>query len=95
MARQRNDGKGRIGGRAKGTPNRVSATTKEWLASLIDENREQIEKDLKQLQPKERLQILEKLMQYVIPKSSIVEQQQPQVELGELRIGFADDYSTD
>lgn len=70
MARQKNDGKGRLGGRAAGTPNKVSGTLKEWLTSLIDKNRAQIEKDLQDLEPKERLQMMEKLMQYVIPKQA-------------------------
>lgn len=72
MARQKNDGKGRLGGRAKGTPNRLTSSAKEWLTALIDKNRRQVERDLKQLEPKERLQILEKLMQYVIPKQQAV-----------------------
>ena len=91
MARPKNDGKGRLGGRAKGTPNRVTATAKEWLTALIDKNRHQIERDLKQLEPKERLHILEKLMQYVIPKSPINIEQNNNIDLGELRIGFDDD----
>lgn len=70
MARQKNDGRGRLGGRAAGTPNKVSGTLKEWLTSLIDKNRDQIEKDLQDLEPKERLQMMEKLMQYVIPKQA-------------------------
>lgn len=70
MARQKNDGRGRLGGRTAGTPNKVSGTLKEWLTSLIDKNRDQIEKDLQDLEPKERLQMMEKLMQYVIPKQA-------------------------
>lgn len=70
MARQKNDGRGRLGGRTAGTPNKVSGTLKEWLTSLIDKNRAQIEKDLQDLEPKERLQMMEKLMQYVIPKQA-------------------------
>ncbi|MCD8301527.1 MAG: hypothetical protein LUC44_00745 [Prevotellaceae bacterium] len=68
MARQKNDGRGRMGGRAKGTPNKVTSTLREWVSSLIDKNRRQIERDLKELEPKDRLQMLEKLMQYVLPK---------------------------
>ena len=68
MARQKNDGKGRMGGRRKGTPNKVTGTVKEWLADLIDRNRGQIEADLRQLEPKERLAVLEKFMQYIVPK---------------------------
>lgn len=72
MARQINDGKGRIGGRQKGTPNKVTANVKEWLSTLIDKNRKQIEKDIKALKPRERLAIIEKFMQYVVPKQQAV-----------------------
>lgn len=72
MARPKNDGKGRLGGRQKGTPNKVASSVKEWLSTLIDKNRRQIEHDLKALDPRERLQMLEKLMQYVIPKQQAV-----------------------
>lgn len=72
MARQKNDGKGRIGGRQKGTPNRVTASVKDWVAGVIDKNRRQMERDIKALEPKDRLQVLEKLMQYVIPKQQAV-----------------------
>lgn len=68
MARQKNDGKGRLGGRAKGTPNKVTASVKDWIAQVIDKNRRQMERDIKALEPKERLQMLEKLMSYVVPK---------------------------
>ena len=72
MARQKNDGKGRIGGRAKGTPNKVSSTVKDWISQLIDDNRVQIEKDIKKLSPKDILQMFEQLMQYVVPKQQSV-----------------------
>lgn len=68
MSRQKNDGRGRLGGRTKGTPNKVSITLKEFIANIIDDNRAQIIQDLKSLDAKERLQMLERLMQYVIPK---------------------------
>ena len=71
MARQKNDGKGRLGGRQKGTPNKVTSNVREWLFVLINKNRKQIERDIKALEPKDRLQILEKLMQYVVPKQTI------------------------
>lgn len=72
MARQKNDGKGRIGGRQKGTPNKVTASVKDWVAQVIDKNRRQMERDIKALEPKDRLQMLEKLMQYVVPKQQAV-----------------------
>lgn len=60
----------KTGGREKGTPNKTTKTAREWLTELIDKNREQIEKDFKALDPKDRLAILEKLMSYTIPKVS-------------------------
>ena len=55
-------------GRPKGRPNKITQDTRAWLSAVIDKNRRQMERDLKALKPKERLQILERLMQYVIPK---------------------------
>ena len=72
MARPKNDGKGRIGGRGKGTPNKVTSTARLWLSDLIDKNRRQIVKDLKELDPRSRLLILEKFMSYVLPKQQAV-----------------------
>ena len=66
--RKKNDGKGRMGGRKVGTPNKVSGTVKEWIASIIDGNREQFEKDLEKLEPGERVRIISNLLQYVTPK---------------------------
>lgn len=68
MARPKNDGKGRMGGRAKGTPNKATKNMREWLTKLLAKNRRQIEQDLQALEPKDRIMLLEKLMQYVIPK---------------------------
>lgn len=70
MARPK--GTPKTGGRQKGTPNKVTASVKGWLSCLIDKNRRQIEKDLKAVKPLERLQMLEKLMQYVVPKQQTV-----------------------
>jgi uncharacterized protein (UPF0305 family) len=59
-------------GRPKGKPNKITQDVRQWLSTVIDKNRRQIEKDLKTLEPKDRLQMLEKLMQYVIPKQQAV-----------------------
>ncbi|KAA6339833.1 hypothetical protein EZS27_012259 [termite gut metagenome] len=60
-------------GRTKGTPNKVTMETREWIKHLIDKNREQIERDLEALDPKDRILVIEKLMQYAVPKMQSVE----------------------
>ncbi|MBR1792017.1 MAG: hypothetical protein IJ764_00040 [Bacteroidales bacterium] len=55
-------------GRPKGKPNKATGTLREFIANLIDENRDQIRTDIAGLEPKERLQMLERMMQYVLPK---------------------------
>lgn len=72
MARQKNDGRGRMGGRQKGSGNKVTTSVKVWIAELINNNRAQVEKDIEQLEPKERLQFIEKLLHYVVPKQQAV-----------------------
>ena len=62
----------KTGGRQAGTPNKITGTLKEFVANLVDDNRDQIVDDLKTLKPKERLAVLERLMQYVLPKQQAV-----------------------
>lgn len=64
----RRKGTEKTGGRKAGTPNKVSGTVKEWIASIIDGSREQFEKDLEKLEPGERVRIISNLLQYVTPK---------------------------
>lgn len=59
-------------GRPKGKPNKITQDVRGWLSAVIDKNRKQMERDLKALEPKDRLQMLEKLMQYVVPKQQAV-----------------------
>jgi hypothetical protein len=65
-------GTSKTGGRRKGTPNKTTTDLRTWISGLLDNNREQLEVDLGALEPKDRLVILEKLMQYVIPKQQSV-----------------------
>lgn len=46
MARQVNDGRGRIGGRAKGTPNKPKPTFREWSEELLSKCRNRIEREV-------------------------------------------------
>ena len=62
----------KTGGRAKGTPNKITGTLKDFVFGLIEENREQMQQDLKALNPKDRLLVLERFLQYVLPKQQAI-----------------------
>lgn len=62
MARHKNDGRGRIGGRAKGTPNKQPLPFPAWLDSLIDKQRNTFEKDLAACPAPERAAIVAQLI---------------------------------
>lgn len=70
MSRPR--GRQKTGGRQAGTPNKITGTLKDFVANLIDDNRQQIIDDLQDLRPKERLAVIERMMQYVLPKQQAV-----------------------
>lgn len=57
----------KFGGRCKGTPNKATSQTKEWIKELIQGNHSQFEKDLKALKPYERVQVLAGMLKYCIP----------------------------
>ena len=73
MAKGRQKGTVKTGGRAKGTPNKVTSAIKECISKVLTEytNSETFLKDFAELEPKERLMIAEKLMNYVVPKMSL------------------------
>lgn len=58
MGRNANDGRGRMGGRAKGTKNKPAEPLNQWAAGLINRRRAQFEKDLETLTPQERARVL-------------------------------------
>lgn len=54
-------------GRKKGVPNKITMDLRQWINNFIDNNREQIQKDWKDLEPKERVIMFEKLLKYSLP----------------------------
>lgn len=70
MARQKNDGKGRLGGRSKGTPNKVTADLKTWVASILDGGRDRFVESLESLEPGEYVRVFTGLLNYVLPKQA-------------------------
>ena len=59
MGRLVNDGRGRMGGRAKGTGNKP---LNEWVNGFIKRNRAQFEDDFKTLSPQERAAVMATLI---------------------------------
>lgn len=78
MARQKNDGRGRIGGRAVGTPNKTTGAVKTAISEIVGEylsNEGQGKKkrfslltDLESMQPTDRAKLMTGLASYIIPK---------------------------
>ncbi len=56
----------KFGGRESGTPNKQTAELKQWVKTLLETNQAQFESDLETLEPKDRVQIYERLLKYAI-----------------------------
>lgn len=62
MPRLKNDGRGRMGGRAKGTPNKPLEPLNEWVLGMVNRNRSRFEKDVETLTPQERAKVFANLI---------------------------------
>jgi predicted lipase len=58
----------KTGGRAKGTPNKITTEIKDVFKQIIECNLSQIETDIMELNPKDRIDVILKLSEYVLPK---------------------------
>ena len=58
----------KTGGREIGTPNKVTKELRLFFKELLDQNQQQIENDLKELKPKDRIELLIKMAEFVVPK---------------------------
>ena len=61
------------GGRTKGTPNKITKDIRESYQLLIEKSLDRLESDLMELTPKERIEVLIKLSEYVVPKLTKIE----------------------
>ena len=55
-------------GRPLGVPNKITANLKDRVNLLIENNFDKLQLDLDTIDPKDRLSIMLKLMEYVLPK---------------------------
>lgn len=74
MARQKNDGKGRMGGRKPGTQNKATILNGEMVQALLDKNAERAQKMLDAIDdPNDFWRVYLKLMEFRLPKMSSVD----------------------
>lgn len=68
-------GRKKTGGRVAGTPNKVTSLTKAAISQLLTNYKDSglMDSDFRSLEPKDRMMIAEKLMQYTMPKIQSVE----------------------
>lgn len=82
--RPKNDGRGRLGGRVKGTPNKLTKNVREAITPVITaymsgdgigdkDCLKTLEKDLADMTPADRAKVMCSLVPYVIPKLTSVE----------------------
>ena len=58
----------KTGGRVQGTPNAITADLRSKINAIVEKQIDNIEQDLQSLEPMQRLQIVEKLISYCVPK---------------------------
>lgn len=94
MARKKNDGRGRLGGRAVGTPNKTTGAVKTAISQIVEEyisptpggkKRPSLIEDMAQMQPGERAKLISGLASYIVPKQqALTVEDQTRVEFDSL-----------
>ena len=62
----------KYGGRQKGTPNKLTKELRSFLKDILYQELEQIQEHLETLNSKERVELLIKLMPYILPKVTTI-----------------------
>jgi hypothetical protein len=65
----------KTGGRQPGSGNKVTTELKHWITELIEDNKPQFVENLKKLEPEKHVQIMERLMAYIVPKPQNIDLQ--------------------
>jgi hypothetical protein len=67
----------KLGGRKKGTPNKMTANIRTKLEEILEGQTDTIEADLKELSPKDRVRAYTELLKYVLPVKKDIEVSNP------------------
>lgn len=71
--RQKNDGRGKMGGRVAGTPNKVTSSAKEIITQIVNNNAPKAQEMLDMVvEPKDWCMLYIKLLEFVVPKRAAV-----------------------
>ena len=62
----------KTGGRELGTPNKTTSELRKVLKHMVDDELQNIQDNINELEPKERIELLIKLLPYVMPKVQTV-----------------------
>lgn len=62
----------KFGGRKAGTPNKVTASTRDALKRFIDSQQSEVERAFKKLQPKDKVFAYARLLPFVTPQYSAI-----------------------
>lgn len=74
MARQKGDGRGRLGGRQKNTPNKIARPSKEQMASFITDYYDDFKRAFEKIDdPAKKCDIYLKVNAFVTPKLAAVD----------------------
>jgi hypothetical protein len=60
----------KTGGRQAGTPNKVTARLRDKIETFLSVSWKDIADDFKELEPKDRIALYERLLQYAIPRQN-------------------------
>jgi len=64
--------KQKYGGRQKNTPNKLTSELRNLVKIIVSNQLENVESDLKKIKPHQRLELIIKLMNFIIPKQNSI-----------------------
>ncbi len=73
MARQKNDGRGRMGGRQKGTTNKVTKERRELISEFLDKEWPNFQKMYEGSDKETKMKIYMEMLPYTTPKMASIE----------------------